>query len=900
MPDQSIMSLQTIPFKGGIDEVHSKTNLDPVGSLGNISYGIPQAQNVRPLRDEFEQRKGMAKHSSTTAHSTKNVSTLYCHSKGEQDEIALFAQMGDGSVEKATDNPPATTTGNFGSSVLPARSGASPGSFANFKDYMVYADGAGQAQIYTGSNQKCSLFNVYKGTVMPDIPTEGADFTPEVTDGQTTTFAELDSLSTLANFDALFIGFETPVNKITFTISEANGNASVATLAYRKDDSSWADSSDTDGTISGGASMGQTGSFTWTLPTDEVPHYAFGKSLFIYRIVFSVALDAQVEVTAVTGENTAGFQDIQNLWDGKLVEGVAAFVEDSSASTFYQYSSQAIKAGTVVGAASHDYIYFGSQDPIIGFYLNVEKTPNTTATTTIDELATWTGAAFTALSSLEDGTNGGAQNGFVTAARNSSIRQRTFRHWDDLYWYRVRFDKTLSGSARSGLVWKIHTLPYFDINKTHFPIAQAVTRWEDQLVYSFANSPFVFLTDKEAPMVLNGDNAKKIRCGDGRNNLVIAIRHWFGAFCLAWQQEKGGEGGTTTLIERGNNDALSKLVLDDKVGILNAKCVTVVSSVNYADITPENPIQKTAYWLSSYGFHKTNGDGVKNISGGIANRFDPEKSNSIRRGFEKEHFLGYDSAKQVNLIGLVVNAENAVNAGPAVDRGGGVVGIPVTGHTARVNTRITFDGTTNYDNEYIVRSDSTVDEIRITETYNAETLGGTETLNATGPNKWFVHDPLTDWITEDLWGYGISCMAEVEAASGNLPILQYAGCEDGFVRHINTGNQDDGIDINSDIVIDIDGHGHKVILEEDVLICEAQASGDITRTIAINGNTSYGLSETLSMIAQTSGDTYRRNRIPSGDIKGHHLSIKWENLTSNVPAKYSRFGLKVRLQDSRD
>ena len=137
--------------------------------------------------------------------------------------------------------------------------------------------------------------------------------------------------------------------------------------------------------------------------------------MFWYRITFSAALDAEVEVSAITGENTSGFQDIQNVWDGIMPEATMALIEDSSAGTFATYSSQAILCGELVGAASHDYIYISSHDPLFGIYLDIGGSPNITATTTVDEIATWTGAAFTNLSSVST-NDGGASTGFITWA----------------------------------------------------------------------------------------------------------------------------------------------------------------------------------------------------------------------------------------------------------------------------------------------------------------------------------------------------------------------------------------------------------------------------------------------------------------------------------------------------
>jgi len=65
----------------------------------------------------------------------------------------------------------------------------------------------------------------------------------------------------------------------------------------------------------------------------------------------------------------------------------------------------------------------------------------------------------------------------------------------------------------------------------------------------------------------------------------------------------------------------------------------------------------------------------------------------------------------------------------AVDKGGGLVGIPITGHPFAAGDTITLDGTSNYDGAEEIVSE-TADEVVITATYAAETFAGTETATS--------------------------------------------------------------------------------------------------------------------------------------------------------------------------
>ena len=803
---KKIIPIKTIPFAGGVDLAHEPAAL-PNG-------GLSQDQNFRPRRPGKESRLGQAKHHTTTAHSTKDIISLYGFSKAEISEQHLFAQYSDGSVELATDNPPNITTGDFGSSVLAARSTPWPASWAKFRDMLIYTDGADMGQIYTGQNMKPVVFNVYRGTgAIPDIPEEGADYTQEMIDGLNLTRAALGGLDTLTNHNAIFVGFDAPVNKITINVPNANANATVATLSYRKDDSTWADASATDGTILSGASLGQSGSFTWSLPTDEVPHYAFGRSCFLYRIDFSAALDSVVDVSSITGEYTDGFQDIQNVWDGLMPEATMALVEDTSAGTFATYSSQAILCGGLVGAASHDYIYISSPDPLFGVYLGVGGTPNTTASTTIDEIATWTGEAFTNLSSIS-ANDGGASTGFITWQREPDSRKVNFNGTvQHAYWYRIRFDKTLSSS----LAWSILTLPYFNINEI-YPVMQAACSWDNRLWYSF-NDNMLYGTDLRKPMTLNGNNLVLVEAAKHSKNKAICMRRFY-QFMLVWGEEKGEEGGYFTIVQPGATaTGYDSQIISERIGIMNNKCAVTLEDSNMGDLNTERPIMKGVYFLSRSGVYKSDGSFLKNISGAIGNFFDPTRAECIRRGYEKEHFLSWDSTYGVIRLGLV------------------------SGNSATV------------------------------------------------PNKHFIFDTTSDTWHEDVLGQPLSSITEIDAASGDTPVVQCGGGQDGYVYRLNTTNDDVSTLIDKSIKIELDGEGHILRLKEMAIVMKAQAAGSVIVDIYRKGNSSPAFTKTLSMV--NANADYKGHRFLTGDVKGDHLTVRIRNAVTSQPVYLLEYSFDI-------
>jgi hypothetical protein len=103
-----------------------------------------------------------------------------------------------------------------------------------------------------------------------DAGTTLTDYSAEAQDGSTSTSVTLSSIGTAAQGDFLYVGCHVPFRGATIDIDSANGTASVLTVKYWDGDS-WADITATDGTDSAGASMGQDGAVTWTVPTDWAP-----------------------------------------------------------------------------------------------------------------------------------------------------------------------------------------------------------------------------------------------------------------------------------------------------------------------------------------------------------------------------------------------------------------------------------------------------------------------------------------------------------------------------------------------------------------------------------------------------------------------------------------------------
>jgi hypothetical protein len=623
------------PLKGGCITSRDKALL-PFGAFSLL-------QNVRNTHPGMIQRPGQRK-LHTTADSTNKVLSLYQFRKTNTTEKHLYAQMSDGDVLEATNNPPAVTTGAFGSEVFDGSAGQIPASWGNIGDLMLFSNGKNQHQIYGGTLSPVERFIVFKGAAaIPDVPQGGEDYSDHVISASDGLVAILDSLPAIAAYGCVFFRTPVPCNAITVTVATGKANANAATLEvyYWKNDHTWAACSATDGTASGGATLAQSGAITWTAPSAIMPKYAFGSCGFWYQIRVSAALDSEVELSAVTFSSP--WNPIVNVWDGATVYGVEAHVEGTS--TWETYASGAVDLSEL---ASGKKIYVAFSDPVEGIYIDPGGTPNATGTS-LTSLKFWDGSAFTTVGTPTDGSVGMSQPGWITFPRCAAQPLQLHTSIYQAYWYEIIWGAAISADT----LVSIQGMPYFDITELGNSYCNAI--WKDRACYSFDRwGAYIYVSAKDAPLVLNGGDYGILKAGDGRANKIVAMRRFHNEL-MVWQQELGVEGGCITLFEGYSPVTFGKLVLSSKVGSMNNKCVAVVDGVLQATATDES-IKTLAFSLSRYGVCVCDGMTVSIVSDDIQNYFDPTKPECIRYGYEQEMWLEHDTTFNVIRIGLVSGA----------------------------------------------------------------------------------------------------------------------------------------------------------------------------------------------------------------------------------------------------
>lgn len=866
----------TLPVRGGAVTVRDKTQL----RAGEFSW----AQNVRNDHPGMISRKGQTK-LHTTADGTNDVINLYQYRSIRGAEQKIFAQMSDGDL-RAQDTSKLKIPDQYNGDPFEAAaahsgsSGQIPASFTNVRDHMIYSNGADQHQVYCGAGSLIDRFVVYDGTVAPaDIPDIGKDYSDEIRN-LNIRVAILDSLNTYAAFECVFIKTKVPANSLTFDIFKPNGTASVLSLYYWNG-SSWADTSATDGTTSGGATFAIDGAITWTSPgSAEQEKFMYGQNGFWYQIRVSVQLDSEVEITSVLFDDN-DFSDLRNIWDGNRIAGIEVQVYLDTDTTYSVYGAGAIDIG---GIGASDAIYVATADKAEAFYIESGDTPNAVAATI--SIFYWNGTAWTACSGVSDGTGGLFRPGWITFDRTTDEHPREFNTSEyHAYWYKITVNATLSAT----MVASISSMPYFNI-QDFGTVGRTCCTWKDRACYSFDQyGNYIYVAKSDQPLMLNGVDYGILKAGDGRYNKVTAQRKFVNEL-MVWQEEIGSEGGCVTIFEGYSPVTFGRLVLSSKIGCMNAKSVVVVDGVMTSTETDAR-LKTLAFFLSRYGVCVTDGRTIAISSDDIQNYFDTTKSECIRAGQEQKMWLNHDAAENVIRVGLVIStprstgtttsttANKLVDSGAAFTTDKTAIGDTIYNtddETTALVTAIDSVSTLSLDSDIMVSGD------------NYQVLAST-------PNLFPVLDLVDKTWSFDEPGQILGCMAEVSSDSGAItqkPVIQLGGgIDDGTIYRLNDGSDDVSTAIDSYIDIEISADGQYFILDEMAIRVKTQAAGDLTLTLYKN-NVQVG-TKTLDMTAAVTGDSNRRHRFYL-NIKGDTVTLRFQN--NVVSQSFSLHDLGVGLE----
>jgi len=188
-----------------------------------------------------------------------------------------------------------------------------------------------------------------------------------------------------------------------------------------------------------------------------------------------------------------------------------------------------------------------------------------------------------------------------------------------------------------------------------------------------------------------------------------------------------------------------------------------------------------------------------------------------------------------------------------------------------------------YENDMWLAHDSSCNVLR---------MGLVSGSSATTCNIFPVYDLSDGTWSFDVIAQELSCLTEVEAASGALAVLQYGGgVDDGTVYQLNYGTNDITTAIDAYVTLEFSGQGEFIDLREIILRCKTQTAGNMSLTITQNAIAAI-TAKSLSMIAETTNQIVRRHRI-SMNVMDQHISIKIQHNTESQDMYLEDMGVKL-------
>jgi len=643
----------------------NRAGVTPVANSG-VNTGLDPAQldvgaysravNVRLHGPGFRFRGGLTDHH--TDDLGNNIYSLYSYKRGER----FYAQLSNGDVYEATNNPPTVAAGAFGSLVLDESAlkangtgDVLPGSWSQFRGSAIFSEGSLQHLIRPKIDGAPALVIHWRGATIKRILEDGNDITDSMTDdGNTDTSGSLSF--TDANADSIFICTDFPAESFYFDIATPLSGTSPDVDFYYFNGNTWV----LQATSPANPTWQADGAITRdSFPVSaERPTVMFGRSGYWYRFKPS-SDDATPTVTFSQIYYNAPFSIMQNVMDEVPQFIIEAQIESSSGSTFQTYPASTINAADL---AAGDYIYFATADPAWAIYAEVGGTPNETASTAIDGLDVWTGNGnWTSLmTGKEDGTNGLANTGYISWNRLLATPQK--RAFNDnknyMYWYRVKFDKVISSSV----ILSLSSLSYHSLDKLG-AAGKVSTMWKDRGCFTFSKySRDIYVSKKYRINVLNGDDYAILNPGDGREHDVTAMLQ-FNNELMVFQEEIGKEGGCLTLFEGYSPITFGRLVLSTRLGTFSQSSVCIIDGATQTTRTTD-VTQILVCFISKYGIFLTDGRTIRPIYQDIDDIFDPEKPNYINTSPTISHWVGYDRSTNCLRFGIATGANTVPNLYP--------------------------------------------------------------------------------------------------------------------------------------------------------------------------------------------------------------------------------------------
>lgn len=434
------------------------------------------------------------------------------------------------------------------------------------------------------------------------------------------------------------IGVKRPVQGFKYYIS--SGNTSTSSMTVKEwTGASWSSLSITDGTASGGKTLAQTGSVTFssTVNTSKV-RYISGLSLYWYQFSFDVG---QASIYYVTAD--APIQTIKNIWDGLEQKPVKFLKWDGS--TYVDYTADIeddslITYADLSSLTTSHYVLLGFIDPQQAFNLSmVAGQGNSNAS--VMTAYYWDGSDWTALSAFNDASvesgKSLSKSGIVSFQGQDKGTEFPRAIGDEypLYYYKLLWSANLDASVQVG---EVAGVPY--------PATVSPFLFSEQ----FQNRLFLFnekagvrnkavYSVSNAPDLWNGSDYGELYFGD-KTDLTGAVVVYNVFSVLVVEQMIVTKRNETWRVS-GNSP--SDWVVMRMSGNIGNVAPLSMAACDITDVSTNQDMKRSvAIWVSDRGPVMSDGANIYPIYDDIKCYWDPSDSRFIPLTMQSKSMGWYD------------------------------------------------------------------------------------------------------------------------------------------------------------------------------------------------------------------------------------------------------------------
>jgi len=442
-----------------------------------------------------------------------------------------------------------------------------------------------------------------------------------------------NSVSIGGSYVNILVGSLRPLKGVKFYISSGNASASTMT-GSTWNGTSWATLTITDNTSSGGKSLAQTGTVTFssTVGTSKL-RYLDGYLLYWYQFILSAGSATVYRVT-----QDAPFQEITDIWDGYERYCGSFYLYKSGYQDYWVnvYNDDYITSDSST-YAELDGLVTGTQYILIGFTkktagINFSIAPshfNTTAATTASVFY-WNGTSWASAGNVFDGTSESsismAKSGVIywNASGFSGETKQVIKGGYPMYYYKISFNKTLSGDVQ---LYYVSGIPApSNIHGYCFPVHAA-----DRLILIGNQDEYpnrILISAEQAPQVMNGDNHFAIYIGDEKpltGGCAMFAQFASNLYNLVMLYKKS-ETWMLTWVNSSEGTVWERYMISDTVGC-PAPGTIQTSSVSFDGSI--NQTRNISIWQSHDGIYISDGRTPLCVSTDIETVFDQNETTHV-------------------------------------------------------------------------------------------------------------------------------------------------------------------------------------------------------------------------------------------------------------------------------